>query len=111
MPDYPQPLPQYGFLARQNPDSKPVDFGSVRTAGGGRLVRQDKSLRLIPLPDSGSVRTRFELRWDRLPWQLPKPTQVEVVAEDGRCLRRTAVGQTLAVECEPEVFAYRLVAE
>lgn len=98
-------------LARQNPDGKPVDFGALRTAGGARLVRQEKSLLLIPLPDSGSVRTRFELRWDRLPWQLAKPSHIEALAEDGRCLRRTAAGETLALECEPEIFAYRFVAE
>ncbi len=99
------------YVARQNPDGKPIDFGPVRTAGGCRLVRQDKSLMLIPLPESGSARTRFELHWDRLPWQLPKPTHLEALAENGECLRRTAVGQTLVVECEPDVFAYRLLAE
>ena len=44
----PHPAVADPYLARQNPDSKPVDFGFVRTAGGGRLVRQEKSLRLIP---------------------------------------------------------------
>lgn len=99
------------YLARQNPDGKPVDFGPVRTAGGVRLVRQEKSLLLIPLPDSDSVRTRFELHWDGLPWRLPKPTHIEAIAEDGRCLRRTATGGAIAVECEPGVFASRMVAE
>jgi hypothetical protein len=100
------------YAARQNPDSKPVDFGPVRTAGGGRLVRQDKSLLLIPLPDSGAVRTRFEIRWERLPWQLPQPTKIDAQAEDGRVLSRVPVGTSgCVIEGEPDVFAYRLLAE
>lgn len=100
------------YSARQNPEGKPVDFGPVRTAGGGRLVRQDKSLLLIPLPDSGSVRTRFEIRWERLPWQLPQPNLIEAQAEDGRILSRVPVGGgECVIECEPNVFAYRLRAE
>ena len=91
--------------------SLPVLAWSSVAAGGGRLVRQEKSLLLIPLPDSDTVHTRFELRWNRLAWQLPKPTHVEAVAEDDRCLRRTAIGETIAVECEPDVFAYSLVSE
>ncbi len=100
------------YAARQNPAGKLVDFGPVRTAGGGRLVRQDQSLQLIPLPDSGAVRTRFEIRWDRLPWQLPRPTHIEAQAEDGRVLWRAPIGTSgLVIECEPDMFAYRLLAE
>jgi hypothetical protein len=100
------------YAARQNPAGKPVDFGPVRTAGGCRLLRDGQSLLLIPLPDSGSVRTRFEIRWERLPWQLPQPTLIEAGAEDGRVLRRVPVGGGgCVIECEPEEFAYRLRAE
>jgi hypothetical protein len=75
-------------------------------------MRQGNSLLLIPLPDSGTVRTRFEIRWERLPWQLPRPTVIEAQAEDGRVLRRVPVGSSgLVIECEPDVFAYRLLAE
>jgi hypothetical protein len=97
---------------RQNSAGKLVDFGSVRTAGGGRFIRQDRSLLLVPLPDSGTLRTRFEVRWERLPWQLPMPTHIEAQAEDGRVLRHVPIGTSgLVIECEPDVFAYRLSAE
>ena len=75
-------------------------------------MRQDNSLLLIPLPDSGAVRTRFEIRWERLPWQLHQPTLIEARAEDGRVLSRVPIGTSgLVIECEPDVFAYRLGAE
>lgn len=98
--------------ARQNLEAKPVDFGPVRTAGGGRLVRRDNSLLLTPLPDSGEVRTRFEIRWERLPWQLPQPTLIEARAKNDRVLRCVPIGSSgLVIECEPDAFAYRLLAE
>jgi len=109
-----EPLPAAvdPYLARQNPEGKLVNFGSVRTAGGCRLVRQEKTLLLVPLPDSGSVRSRFELAWERLPWQLPAPTHIESLGEDGRVLRRVSIGASgPVIECEPDVFAYRLVRE
>lgn len=99
------------YLARQNPDGQAVDFGPVRRAGGCRLVRDGNSLLLIPLPDSGRAGTRFELRWDRLPWPLANPTHIEALAEDGRSLRRTAVGEAIVIDSEADVFAYRLGGE
>ena len=108
----PQAVVADPFLDRQNPEDKPVDFGPVRTAGGGRLVRRDESLVLVPLPNSGVVRTRFEIHGERLPWPIPRPTQIEALAEDGSVLVRTPLGAgTWVIECEPDVFAYRLAAE
>jgi len=102
--DAPDPL-----LARQNPQATPIDFGPIVTAGGCRLTRQDESLVLTPLPDSGSVGTEYQLRWDRLPWPLPVPTHVQALAEDGHVLKTDPVPEPIAIPCQPEVFAYRFV--
>ncbi len=96
-------------LARQNPDAKPIDFGAVVTAGGCRLSRDSDSLLVVPLPDSGSVATTFELNWHQLPWDLPRPNRVESVGADGRVIGVKPVGEAVRIECEPEAFAYRLV--
>jgi hypothetical protein len=97
------------LLARQNPQATLIDFGPIVTAGGCRLTRQDESLVLTPLPDSGSVGTEYQLRWDRLPWQVPVPTHVESLAEDGHVLKTDPVAEPITIRCQPEVFAYRFV--
>lgn len=96
------------YQRRQNPERKAVSFGFVRTAGGCQLVRQGNDILLIPLPDSGLARTRYELDWGRLPWKLPVPTQIVTLAEDGSVLRQKPAGQELIIEAEPNAFAYRL---
>jgi hypothetical protein len=83
------------FLARNNPQSVPVDFGPIVTAGGCRLVRDGNTLLLIPLPDSGSAGTEFTVRWDRLPGKLPRPTRIETLSEDDRILHTAPAGDTL----------------
>jgi hypothetical protein len=97
------------FLARNNPQSQPVDFGAVVTAGGCRLVREGDAVLLIPLPDSGSVETEFTVRWDKLPWKLPRPTHIQAVAEDDRVVHTEQAGEILTVRADREVFAYRFV--
>jgi hypothetical protein len=95
------------YLARQNAGARPVDFGPVITAGGCRLSRQGDVLQVTPLPESGSAGTAIEIRWDELPWELPEPTHVEAIAEDGRTLARRPLDAKLRIQCTPEAFAYR----
>ena len=99
------------FLARQNPAAKAVDFGPVVTAAGCRLHREGDALVLTPLPRENAVKTVFQVRWEQLPWKLPRPTHVEMIAEDGRVLQRQAVGDALVLEVDRSVFACRLVRD
>ena len=79
------------YMARQNPKSQAVDFGLIATADGCRIVRKDNAVLLIPLPGSGLARSRFELRWDRLPWKLPGPARLQALSADGRVLQESPV--------------------
>ena len=103
------------LLARWNPDSRPIDFGPVTTEGGCRLSREGDSLVITPLPaDRGAEEFTVRLRWSDLPWQLPQPTQVEAVAEDGIVQETLPIardGKTAVVRCRPGTFAYKLVRE
>jgi hypothetical protein len=97
------------FRARHNGADKLVDFGAVVTAGGCRLTRDGEDGLLItplPLPTKGST---LEIRWDQLPWRLPKATHVEAIAHSGQGVGRKPVGETLRLECDANVFAYRLL--
>jgi hypothetical protein len=94
------------YLARQNVTARAIDFGSVVTAGGCRMSREAQSVRITPLPESDTVRSVFEIRWEKLPWKLPRPTQIEMLAEDGRVVGREAVENVIRIECRPGVFGY-----
>jgi len=110
-PHVPEPDP---LLARLNPDGKPIDFGPVVTVGACRLTREGDALVVTPLPRERGPGFPVELRWTKLPWKLPSPTHVEPVAEDGSVAERRPVrrdGEVVLVECEPGVFAVRLVRE
>ena len=100
--------------ARQNRDAKPIDFGPVSTAGDCRLTREGKALLITPLPSTAEARFAIRLCPDVLPWQLPRLTHVEAVAEDGKASARGPLrreGDTLVIKCEPGVFAYRVVSD
>lgn len=102
------------ILSRQNPESKPIDFGPVVTAGGCRVTRDGSALLVTPLPDEKVPAFTVRLRWTALPWQLPEPTQVEAVAEDSSVLSRQPVrreGDVVALDCRPGVFCYRLAPD
>lgn len=106
----PHPPQHDPLLARQNPDGKPVDFGPVVTCAGVRLVPERNRLLLIPLPQTPAG-TEIVLRWDRLPWSLPQPAEVESLAPDGQVQSRRAVhrdGQQIRLVTQPGGFAYRL---
>lgn len=98
------------YLARQNAAARPIDFGSVVTAGGCRISREDGCVCLTPLPESGTARSVFEVRWDALPWNVPRPTHIEMTAEDGQVVGREALQETIRIECRPDVFRYRFTA-
>jgi hypothetical protein len=91
---------------------KPSDFGDATTAGGCRLVREKDAMRLIPLPGGRKFTVRIR---PTLPigsasrWKF-----VETLDEDEKVVKRRKIkreGDEVVVECEPSVFAYRLVEE
>jgi hypothetical protein len=97
------------FRARHNEADKRVDFGPVVTAGGCRLTRAgDDGLLVTPLPMTTNGST-LEIRWEQLPWRLPRPTHVEAIAHSGQVVGRKPVGETLRLECDTNVFAYRFL--
>jgi len=99
------------FLARQNPDATPVDFGPVITAGSCRLSPQGNRLLVTPLPAEKGPAPRLTIHWEKLPWKLPQPTQVEMLDETKVAISREAVrreGEQVILQCQPGVFAYRL---
>ena len=99
------------FDDRNNPQSLPIDFGPLVTAGGCRLVRDEEAIWLIPLPLSGHVETEFTVRWDRLPWKLPAPTRIEAIGHDDQVLSTRKVDGPLRVRAKPGVFAYRFLID
>ncbi len=102
------------LLARRNPDSKPIDFGPVITAGGCRLSLDGRALVFTPLPAVGGPEFSVRLRWAALGWQLPEPKFVEALDLQGKVLSRRPVdrqGDCVAIICRPKVFAYRLTAD
>jgi hypothetical protein len=103
IPETPDP-----YLARHNPKVIPVDFGSVVTSSGCRLTRDGEALVLTPLPEEPNGGTTWELRWDQLPWQLPRPSHVVATDEAGNILVTKELGQRIAVQHVPGAFAYRL---
>jgi hypothetical protein len=99
------------FLARWNPQGKPVDFGCVITSGGCRLTRVENSLLLTPLPQKSGPAFAARLRWDRLPWGLAPPGHVEALDADGKVQSRTNVHRQqglVLIGGALETFAYRL---
>ena len=81
------------------------------TAAGCRLSRDGQSLLLTPLPRDNDVPVAFEIRWDRLPWKLPQPTQLELLSEDGRVLQRRPAPAPLVIEFPRTTFACRFSAD
>ena len=114
-----EPLPRRSFLpsptgpdprpGRMNRDGKAVSFGPITTNGALRLTSSGDGLLLTPLPSSPFFTVR--LRWSGLPWKMPIPREVEAIDESGMPVRRAPVeaeGDTIVMQCEPGVFAYRL---
>jgi len=101
------------FLARQNPEGKPVDFGPVVTAGACRLTPEGKALQVTPLPGNEGSGPVVRIHWSKLPWPLPEPAHVESLDETGNVTSRQPVrreGEAIVLKCKPGVFAYRVVA-
>jgi hypothetical protein len=99
------------YLARQNPDGQPIDFGPLETPGGCRLHLEGETLVVTPLPGDRAPEFALRLRWSGLPWKLPRPTHAESIGEDGRVLDRATVavdGEIIEIACKPGVFQYRL---
>lgn len=100
-------------LARRNPDGRAIDFGPVVTAGGCRLHPERGRLVVTPLPGQGAELWEINIRWAKLPWQLPEPRFVQAISADGTRGEKKPVefkDGILTLECEPDVFAYELGA-
>ncbi len=99
------------FLARWNPQNRPIDFGPVTTFGGCRLIREGEALVVTPLPGEHAAEFGVTIRRDQLPWQLTQPTHVEALDESGKVMHREPIrvenGRVL-LKCAGDVFAYRL---
>ena len=93
---------------RFNMDARPIDFGWVVTAGGCRLTRQNDAVLLTPLPEEYAGGSGWTLRWDRLPWKLPRPNQVTALDESGKEIWARAFDDSSVIPHDPAVFAYRL---
>jgi hypothetical protein len=107
----PEPDP---LMTRMNPGGKPIDFGAIVTADGCRLTRDRDFLRVTPLPMPPDASFTARLRWPALPWTLPQPTHLELLADDGKVLDRRPIvreGDLIVVECPGEAFACRLVRQ
>lgn len=113
------PLPQRGRSAseagpdprsaRMNPEKKAISFGAVTTDGACRFTPEQDGLRVTPLPNSPAFRVR--LRWKDLPWPLREPQVTEALDESGKVIRQSPVqkaGDEILLNCEPDVFAYRV---
>ena len=113
-------LPQYGFYARagtveaaiERREGKIVEWATSPDAvyrDGFRLTREGV---LTPLPESGKLTARIDVA--KLPWSMSPPREAEAVDEDGKVLRRVPLRSqdgSVVLECEPGVFAWRLVSE
>jgi hypothetical protein len=102
------------FVARQNPEGKPIDFGPVVTAAGCRLTAESTALMVTPLPSEHGPEFSVRIRWAALGWKLAPPAVVEALDEDGNVLRRDPVRREagdVVVDCAPGTFSYRIRAD
>ena len=93
---------------------KPTDFGPLATEGGCRLTPDGDTLQVTLLPQSNGPAFKIAVRWPRLPWNLPEPTHVQRIDEQGQVLSTKAVerdGDTVTLVCDPEAFQYRLMRQ
>jgi hypothetical protein len=100
------------YVNGRGPGAEATDFGAVLTDGGCRLSREGAAVVVTPLPAEGGARFEARLRWSELPWQLPEPTHLERLDEDGRVLGREPLrreGRLLLVACDEKTFCCRLV--
>ena len=83
--------------------------GPATTDGACRIQRGKGLVQVTPLPDGG--RFTLRLRQEALVSWLPEPFRIEAVNETGGAIRSVPVireGGNLVLNCEPDVFAYRL---
>lgn len=105
----PYPALEESYADRINTNGGAVDFGGIQTTGACRIQPDGDSLVIMPLPESKTFAVTLE--WEKLPWNLPKPSKVEVREEAGEVKETRAVvseGEHFKVMVEPGVFAYGL---
>ena len=99
------------YLARWNVDSKPVDFGVLKTSGGCRVQEKGDCLIVTPLPGERVPAFDVEIDWAEMKLNLPVPNRVEALDEEGKVLSTEPISVAegvVTVKCAPGVFAYRL---
>ena len=99
------------YLARWNVDSKVVDFGVIKTAGGCRVQEKGDCVIVTPLPGERAPAFDVEIDWAEMKLNLPEPNRVEALDEEGKVLSTEAVlveEGVVKVRCEAGVFGYRL---
>ena len=94
---------------RVNLDAAPIDFGGIVTAGGCRIEKDGKGLRVTALPFSEAFDVCID--WSALPWELPVPTRIEYLDSAGT-VRRTSPALpengAVVIAFQPEDFGCRL---
>ena len=105
------PLKENTAYSRENVLARPVDFGTVVTAGGCRIAVDGKRLVLTPLPAEKGPRATVRIRPAALEWNLGPLNTVEALDIDGKVLSKRPVtikDGELELLMEPGVFQYRV---
>jgi len=110
--------PSDPWLARQNLEGKPVDFGPVVTAGACRMTWNAEGLDLTPLPADKGQPFVVQVKPRELGWQpgtrADARLTVRTISEDGKVLDtlpcRLDESGAFLIECRPGVFCYRVEA-
>lgn len=83
--------------------------GGVTTAGAARVTRENDAIVVTPLPESGRITVTLDQA--ALPWKVAQLSGAEALDEQGRVLRSATLkkdANKASLDCEPDVFAYRL---
>ncbi len=105
------------WLARQNPEGKPIDFGPVVTAGACRITWDEQQLEVTPLPAVSGRAFIVQVNPKELGWrpaaQGKQALSIQTIGEAGEVLDtlpcRADDSGRITIECWPGVFCYRVV--
>lgn len=101
------------LMLRKNSEGRDIDFGGVITAQGLRVTREDRGIRVMPLPFEDRA-TTAKIVWNKLPWRLPPPQRIEYRDLDGQVIKTEAVsgdGSSVSISIVPPAVDCRIVTE